>query len=147
MTLYAELAQIDGEDDQVSPGVIDADWLTRRRIGTATIIGTCADVGHSVWIAAFRRELASEILASGFTDFDAHAFYKSAPRKLTQHISRMVYDNKLDGIRYLSKHGLEAECWALFELRIIIRDAQEFAIAPDDPELKSVMTAYDLTFG
>ena len=61
LSFYAELAEIDGPIDHVLPNVVDADWRDRRRLGTATAGGDHANVGHSVWLAAFRQHLACEI--------------------------------------------------------------------------------------
>jgi len=57
-----------------------------------------------------------------------------------------VFDNRLDGIRYLSKYGLDAECWALFEGRTHIQDAAESAILADDAALKDAMKTHGLRF-
>jgi hypothetical protein len=146
LSFYAELTEIDGPIDHVLPNVVDANWRDRRRLGTATVGGDHANVGHSVWLAAFRQHLACEILEAGFRDFDAHALYMTIPRSLTQHISRMVFDNRLDGIRYLSKYGFDAECWALFEGRATIQDSTESAISDTDPALRSAMETHGLRF-
>jgi len=147
MTFYAELAEIAGPTDHVEPGIMPADWRDKRRLGTARADGDHADVGHSLWIAAIRRELAREILAAGFTDFDAHVLYMTVRRTLTQQISKIVFENRLDGIRYLSKHGSDAECWAIFEGRVILRDSEEEGpISSADPELRRAMVTYDLAF-
>jgi hypothetical protein len=146
LSFYAELAQIDGEIDHAEPGVIDADWTTKRCLGTATASGDYADVGHSVWLSSFRQHLAPEALAAGFADFNAHALFATAPRSLTQHVSRMVFDNRLDGIRYSSKYGLEEECWALFEGRAAIADFEETQILVADPGLQSAMRTHSLIF-
>jgi hypothetical protein len=147
VTFYAELAEIDGPDDHVAPGVIPVDWCYRRRLGTANVDGDHADVGDSRWIAAIRRTLAREIREAGFSDFDAHVLYMTAPRLLTQQISRMVFTHKLAGIRYLSKHGSEAECWALFEGRVVLYDYEEHEISRNDSGLLLAMKTYDLEFG
>ena len=146
LTFYAELAAITGEIDYAAPGIVDLDWRNRRRIGDANITGSFADVGSSPWISNIRQHLAAETLAAGFDDFDAHALYSTAPRTLTQQISRLVFDNQCDGIRYVSKYGLDAECWALFDGRVIITDDDEHEISVDDPDLQAAMHVHALTF-
>ena len=84
---------------------------------------------------------------AGFDDFDAHTLYSTAPRTLTQQISRLVFDNQRDGIRYVSKYGLDAECWALFEGRVTIADDDEHEISVDDRDLQAAMHVHALTFG
>jgi len=147
LIFYAELAAITGEIDYAAPGIVDLDWRDRRRIGDANITGGFADVGSSPWISSIRQHLAAETLAAGFDDFDAHALYSTAPRTLTQQISRLVFDNQCDGIRYVSKYGLDAECWALFEGRVTIADDDENEISVNDPDLQAAMHVHALTFG
>lgn len=147
LTFYAELAAITGEIDYAAPGIVDLDWRDRRRISDANITGGFADVGSSLWIGSVRKNLAAETLAAGFDDFDAHALYSTAPRTLTQQISRLVFDNQCDGIRYVSKYGLDAECWALFEGRVTIADDDENEISVNDPDLQAAMHVHALTFG
>jgi hypothetical protein len=147
LSVYAEWDAIEGDDDHPPPGLIDADWREKRRVGSATAGGDHADVYHSVWIAAFRRSLAAEAQAAKCDDFDAHTLYASAPRSLTQSVSRMVFENHYAGIRYLSKYGLDAEIWALFETRVEVEDPREVEIAADDPELLAAMAVHDIVFG
>lgn len=111
-------------------------------LGDANITGGFADVGSSPWISSIRQHLAAETLAAGFDDFDAHALYSTAPRTLTQQISRLVFDNQCDGIRYVSKYGLDAECWALFDGRVITADDDEHEISVDDPDLQAAMHVF-----
>ena len=146
MSVYAEWDAIDGDADHAPPALIDADWREKRRLGNATVIGEHADIGHSVWLGAFRRNLAAEARAAKCDDFDAHTLYATAPRSLTQHVSRMVFDNQFAGIRYLSKYGLDAECWALFEMRVAIDDTDEAEIDVDDPELQAAMAVHGVAF-
>jgi len=146
LEFYAALAAIAGETDHMPPGIIDADWCMKRRIGSAEVLGAYADIGTSIWLSAFRQHLACEILASGFTDFDAHVLFATAPRSLTQHISRMVYDNGSSGIHYVSKYGLDAECWAIFETRVAIADPCECEIDLADPDLEAAMAVHRLSF-
>jgi len=51
----------------------------------------------------------------GIDSFDASILQKTAPRSLTQRVSRIAFGDDLAGIRYLSKHGHDIENWALFE--------------------------------
>ncbi len=146
LTFYADLAKIEGDIDHAVPGVIDAEWRENRRIGRAAVGGNYADIGASGWLSAFRKHLASEALQAGFNDFNAHALFATAPRSLTQHISRMVFDNCFDGIRYRSKFGLEAVCWALFEMRVVIRDHSEGEIVLNDPSLQKAKDVHGLAF-
>ena len=146
LSVYAEWEEIDGDGDHAPPGVIDADWREKRRLGTATANGEHADIGHSVWLGAFRRNLAAEAEAANCDDFDAHTLYTTSPRSLTQSVSRMVFDNQLAGIRYLSKYGDDAECWALFETRAAIDDQKEAEIDANDPELHDAMAVHHIVF-
>ena len=103
--LIAELASVDGDDDFVLPGTVPPEWLEERLIGSAHVKAVCAGIGASDWLGHLRRELAEEIVALGFEDFDAALLQQSVPRSLTQVVSRFVYRQDLGGLRYLSRYG------------------------------------------
>lgn len=71
-------------------------------------------------------------------ELDGAAIRQRAPRKLTQRISRLVYEcsdsqgkRQFDGMHYLSRYGDEFENWAIFELAgISVLEAA--SIDPDD---------------
>ena len=115
MALYAELAEIAGEDDFVPPGTVPREWFCNRAIGSAYASGTFADIGDSYWIAALRRALAPRLIALGIPEFDASVLQRSGPRLLTQTASAVVYREGFQGIRYLSKYGHDLKNWALFQ--------------------------------
>jgi hypothetical protein len=146
VALYAELEKITGEDDFVSPGIVPAEWLDGRVMGSADAHGAFADIGASEWISRLRRDLASVLIELGMADFDASVLQRSGPRILTQRVSEFVYGEGFDGIRYLSKYGHDIENWALFEpaeLTSIVREP----IPPNDPDLMEALRIFGLTVG
>lgn len=144
-----ELARIEGEvSDPVAPGELPALWLKNRRIGEAAVSGDFADIGHSESLAVIRRDLASRILHHGLPDLDASAIRLSAPRRLTQEISRYVYERTTKdgrraycGISYRSRLGDEFRNWAIFEPATeaeafdLIDETASSRISAEDPDL------------
>jgi len=57
-TLYAELAEITGEDDFTQFGHVRPEWAETRMLGSATHYGSYADIYGGEWIAILRRDLA-----------------------------------------------------------------------------------------
>jgi hypothetical protein len=146
MSLYAELKEIAGEDDFVPPGIVPREWFHKRLIGSANAHGEFADIGASDWIAKLRYTLAPLLITLGITDFDASVLQRSGPRLLTQHVSAFVYDEGLDGIRYLSKYGHDIENWALFE-PANLSDQLANDIERNDPGLLAAFRMFNLRSG
>ncbi len=101
-------------------GVLPSSWLEHRRSGTAILEGTFVDIGHKETIAALRPKFLAEAVRHGLADFDAAAIRVHRPRRLTQGISRHLYESGIDGepiagIRYESRFGAELDLWAIFE--------------------------------
>lgn len=92
------------------------------------------------------------------TDFDL-SDVMSRNRTLTQHLARYLHElpregfsglkegEEIAGIRYLSRHSPEWECWALFADRV--EEAMEIgesqAIEADDPDLLAVAKHFGLS--
>ena len=51
LALYAELKEIEGEDDFVPAGIVPREWFQGRLMGTATAQGRFADIASAEWIA------------------------------------------------------------------------------------------------
>ena len=145
LKLAAELAEIQGDADHIPQGEVPAEWLAKRIMGVATASGEYADVGSSAWISRLRIALMADLQKLGIGDFDASVLQKTAPRSLTQSVSRIVFNDGLAGIRYLSKHGHDIENWALFEpFQILILEAEQ--LRRDDPDLERAFQLYSLRF-
>jgi hypothetical protein len=78
--------------DGLAPGTVPADWLAGRTVGEAQPGGAFTDVGHSRSLRLVRDRLGAQALAGGVEELDAAAIRLSAPRALTQAISRIVFD-------------------------------------------------------
>ena len=155
-----ELRRIRGDDDRaLRPGVLDASWLARRRVGEASVAGRFADIGHSESLARLRADLAKRLAQHGLRDLDAAAIRLRAPRRITQEISRYVYSQsdasgrRFDGIAYRSRLGDEFRLWAIFEpttqakARALLRAYRTRAVSRDDPDLVRALEIHGLSLG
>jgi hypothetical protein len=143
LTLYAELAEIEGEDDFVPLGKVPLAWAETRLIGSADHDGRYADLYRSDWVGFFRRELAADCVALGISELDAAALHRSAPRRLTQLASRIVFHRGFDGVFYRSRFGHDIQNWALFEPFKISPKAAA-AIDLTDPDLGKALAIHHL---
>jgi hypothetical protein len=151
--VVAGLAGVRGDAGRtLPPGAVPASWLRSRRIGEASIAGTFADVGHSASLARIRRQLGVRLARYRLPDLDGSAIRLRAPRRLTQEISRWVYEQTaadgrraFAGIAYLSRLGDELRNWAIFEpasareARVLPRDVRVHRIRADDPDLRRAL--------
>jgi hypothetical protein len=144
LTLLADFAEIEGEDDFTPLATVPASWLIARLIGTAQTDGEYADVYAPGWIALLRRELASTAVALGLSEIDAATLQAGRPRQLTQEASLVVFRRGLDGIFYRSRYGHSVENWAIFE-PFPLRNTSANAIVADDPDLQSALRLHGLT--
>lgn len=111
------------DDDPVAlrPGEVPRSWLNNRRIGEGSVDGDFVDVGHSATLAWLHRRMALRLVHYGLTELDAAVVRSAAPRRLTQEISRTIYElnagarRRYAGIAYRSRLGDEFENWAVFE--------------------------------
>jgi hypothetical protein len=89
--------------------------------------------------------LATHLSRFGAEDIDASVLQKTAPRSLTQFVSRIVFYAGLSGIYYLSKYGHDIENWALFEpFQINVRDPE--IISVEDQDLQLALRLHSLKF-
>lgn len=152
-----ELAQIDGDDDALPPGCIDRSWWEARLIGSAALHGRFVDIGHSESLAELQRELAPRLLHYGLRELDGAAIRVGAPRRLTQEISRYVYERSdagggraYDGISYLSRLGDEFRNWAVFEpagaaqARSLAGDVRAQPIGPGHPDFRRALALLEI---
>lgn len=144
LTLLADLAEIEGEDDFTPLATVPASWLVARLIGTANIDGEYADIYAPGWIALLRRELASTAVALGLSEIDAATLQAGRPRQLTQEASLIVFRHGLDGIFYRSRYGHSIENWAIFE-PFPLRNTSSTAIDANDHDLQSALRIHGLT--
>jgi hypothetical protein len=79
-------------------------------------------------------------------DFDASTLHMDAPRRITQLVSRHVYELGLPGIYYRSRLGHDCENWALFEpFRLTPKDTE--SIATSDSDLLRALDLLGLKLG
>ena len=144
-TLLAELAQIEGADDYCPLGEVPMEWVEKRIMGLATTDKEYADVCSSEWISRLRKLLAIHLQKFGVEEFDASVLQQTAPRILTQFVSRIVFNGGFAGIYYRSKYGHDIENWALFEpFQIKVQEPE--LIRPDDRDLQRALELHSLKF-
>ena len=145
LKLLTELAEIVGEDDYFPLGEVPLEWVEKRMIGVATAGGEYADICSSEWISRLRVALAGHLERFGVDDLDASVLQMTAPRNLTQLVSRVVFSDGLTGIYYRSKYGHDVENWALFEpFQINAQDPEPIQL--DDPDLQKALRLHSLKF-
>lgn len=143
--LAAELAAIEGDEDYFPLGEVPTEWLRKRIVGVAILTGEYADICSSEWISRLRKSLASHLSRFGVEDIDASVLQKTAPRALTQFVSRIVFYAGFAGIYYLSKYGHDIENWALFEpFQIDMRDPE--TVSMEDQDLQLALRLHSLKF-
>lgn len=144
LTLLAEFAEIEGDDDFTPLATVPASWLIARLIGTAQADGQYADIYAPEWIALLRRELASTAITLGLSELDAATLQAGRPRQLTQEASLVVFRHGLDGIFYRSRYGHSIENWAIFE-PFPLSNMSATAIVAEDPDLQTALRLHGLT--
>ena len=151
--VLAELAEIEGPNDEFRVGIVPTTWLQTRAIGEATLTGLCADVGHARSLTYLRTIMAARLIHHEIPDLDAAVIRISAPRRLTQEISNHIYKlsspdgtPRFAGIEYESRFGDNYQNWAIFE-----RPAQDPISEPivrpvhrDDPALHAALAVLGL---
>lgn len=144
LTLVAELRQIEGDDDFFPLGQVPRMWCEGRVLGSGGTLGRYADICSAQWVAHLRRQLAVECLRLGLGDLDASALQRAEPRRLTQLVSREIYEHDLNGIYYRSRHGHELDNWALFEPFDLQITGEPEAVRADDPDLLNACVIFGL---
>lgn len=144
--LAAGMAAIEGDDDFYPLGEVPSEWLTSRAMGTAHITAECADIYNSAWIDRLRIKFLPLLKTFGLSDLDASVLQTSAPRAITQKVSRFIYEEKLNGIKYPSKFGHDIENWAFFEPVSVHRESTDI-IKPDDSDFIRAMALHHLKLG
>jgi len=85
--------------------------LQPRTAATARLTGTYAAITEAQSVAALRPIFLQQAQQLGLEDLDAAALKDARPRSLTQHVATYIYETtKLDGVRFLSRHGDDTSC-------------------------------------
>lgn len=114
-------------------------------MGLATTDQEYADVCSSEWISRLRKLVAVHLKRFGLEEFDASVLQLTAPRVLTQSLSRIVFNGGFAGIYYRSKYGHDIENWALFEpFQIKIQEPE--VLRPGDRDLQRALELHSLKF-
>lgn len=137
-------------------GLIGENWRLPRVIGHTILNADMpfVDLGTASTSQYLRSVLAREAVEHGATDIDQSLLMESN-RGFTRVVARHFYEQlnedgsaKFAGIRYISRHDTNWECWAVFADRMIhIPGMPGFpeTIYPDDPDLLQIAGLFDLT--
>jgi hypothetical protein len=144
LKLYAELEEIEGENDFVQMGSVPGEWLSNRLLASARVTGDFADICGSEWMGRLRPMLASLCIELNIAEVDASVLQQSGHREITQRVSRIVYEyGAYTGLRYLSKHGHDIETWAMFE-PFRIEPLSSESIGAEDPDFLRALRILNL---
>ena len=130
-------------------GTVSQTMFEPLQIGRATLDladNPCADICSSEWVGRLRSILLPYFSGLGIKVFDASTLLATSPRRLTQLVSRFVYESGFRVIRYPSKHGLELENWAFLDCVPVNNPGVE-EIRLDDPDLQQALKLHALQLG
>ena len=105
-------------------GTVFAAWLRKLYVGRGRLTGTFVDVTQASTLALLDRSMRGTLGRLRVRRLDLSAV-TSGKRKVTQEISRWVYerrtrdDRPFDGILYTSRFGANLECWAIFDRKTV----------------------------
>jgi hypothetical protein len=162
--LAGPISKPDNSEDPLYPsrGTVPANWRHEKQITTATV-NTAArfvDVSHPATLSFLLGDFVPYLQHNDLMPVDGNDFdlsdVMSRNRTLTQHLARYLHELPADaigsgkaiaGIRYLSRHSPEWECWAFFADRIDgkLEIGESRPIAADDPELLAVARQFGLS--
>jgi len=150
-----QLADIE-EEDQMAVGDIPADWRANRVALKATFPEgrVFLDVEDATTRNSLRVEplIAPVLTALSREDLDV-SDVRSGDRRLTRWISEWAWEQEVEsdsgqaaalaGVRFLSRHNSDWECWAVFE-DVVVEPIEQISILPTDSELLEVAKLYGL---
>lgn len=135
-------------------GVVPLDWRLVRQVGVTQIHPSLqfADIMHPGSLSHVRVALAPVAAQLGLPDVDLSVVL-GPNRTMTQHCARYVYQQSDDhglprfsGIRYVSRHNTEWECWAIFADRFSHTPRyHETSIDPNDAAFLEVARLMNLS--
>lgn len=129
--------------------LLETDWIQRRRIGHTCISPEAqfVDIANSDTLAHLDAQIGVLAKRLGIGEIDLSAITSSS-RRLTQYVSRYIFEQGYAGIRYTSRLGEDWECWAVFEGRFQHQmgcPAFPQGLAADDPDLWQVARKFGIT--
>lgn len=155
---YETIELTDGEEETIPPGTVPASWCRERMItkGVATDVqGEFVAIGAAATLAELRPVFAGRALQHGLPDLDAATLRLAVPRAFTQEVSSYVEQQRdsagreYAGIYYLSRHGDDVECWAIFERPAMggvspVLSVDREVVSPDDEDLQRALELFRL---
>lgn len=126
-------------------GTVRWAWREENVLAPATLNlnGPLVDLDDPVLIQELENELAPLLARHGIDHLDISTL-RSHHREITQHISRMLYDNDAAGLRFASNTDNQS-CYVVFEDRgTLVLDGTPEPCTDDIPELLQVCSEYEL---
>lgn len=134
----------DGDHPTAPAGQVPVTWVEGRAIGTIDVTWPFADVGTRASLAHLRAALPDVLVRHGLGDLDGATVRASAPRSVTQAVSRHVYEEaETVGVRYLSRLGDDGVNWAIQE-PVSLPPSRSEDVAADDPDLVAAVGLFGL---
>lgn len=115
------------DPEDIQRGLVRADWRLRKVVGHTILDPQLqfVDLGTAHTSQYLRGVLAREAVEHGATDIDQSLLMESN-RGFTRVVARHFYEQvnedgtpKFAGIRYISRHDSNWECWAVFADRMV----------------------------
>lgn len=142
----------DATFETVPVGVLPAEWLDARVVGTATLEGAHIAVGEPASLAWLRRRAAALLVVHGLSDIDGSTIRETA-RAFTRALSRWLYELEsplLDGIEFESRHGNGLVLWATYESvadgdsSALVIGRRTTDLSSTDPDLRQALELHGL---
>lgn len=155
IVLHSELDESAGEGhhQDLPPGVVPRDWVSRRAAGSATLAGSHIAIGTAATLSWLRPRIARLLNRHGLDDIDGGTVRQSA-RGFTRDLSRWLHEHTdpiLDGVEFDSRHGNRLVLWATFERasdgessRHLVDRGHE-PLSANDPALRRALERHHLT--
>lgn len=135
----------------MAPGTVEAEWRRKRVLvrSSAAPGRRYLDLHDHRTLAWLNREFRSVLTLAGVDELTLDSVTKG-DRVLTRYIASWVHKLEIDdeeplvdGIRYLSRHGADLECWAIFDRAELKLEATK-TIDRDDPDLQRIAALFGL---
>lgn len=133
-------------------GGVAADWRHRRLAVRARPIEPFpfVDVEAPETLQVLRDELAHVLALYGYDDLDV-GLIRGPDRRVTRAISHWAFSHADDegrpefaGLRYVSRHGDDLECWAVFD-DVPLEELEKRPVTREMPELVAIAKLFGLT--
>jgi RES domain len=134
------------------PGTVEAAWRRKRLLCRVALVNPeerFLDLHDHRTLAWLNRDFRPLLVLSNLGEVTVDSITKG-DRMLTRYLASWLYKLRsptgeplFAGIKYLSRHGSDLECWALFD-RTQIELRETMTIGKDNPDLKKIADLFGL---